>query len=36
MGGTSGRGEDVGKECGRVNIVQILYTHVGKGKNDIC
>jgi hypothetical protein len=25
---TSGRGEKVGKGCGRVNIVQILCTHV--------
>jgi hypothetical protein len=25
---TNGKEEDVGKGCGRVNIVQILYTHV--------
>jgi hypothetical protein len=30
--GTSGRGEDVGKGCVRVNIVQLLYTHVCKWK----
>jgi hypothetical protein len=32
--GTSGRVEEVGKGCGRVNIVQILCTHVCKWKND--
>jgi hypothetical protein len=34
--GTSGRGEEVGKECRRVNIVQILCTHVCKWKSDGC
>jgi hypothetical protein len=29
-------GEEVGKWCGRVNIVQILCTHVFKWKNDTC
>jgi hypothetical protein len=28
--GISGRGEEVGKGCGKVNIVQILRTHVCK------
>jgi hypothetical protein len=31
--GTSGRGEEVGKGHGRVNMVQILCTHVCKWKN---
>jgi hypothetical protein len=31
---TSGRGEDVGKVCRMVNVVQILYTHVCIGKNE--
>jgi hypothetical protein len=31
---TSGRGKEVGKGCGRVNIVQILSTYVCKWKND--
>jgi hypothetical protein len=30
--GTSGRGEEVGKGCGNVNVVQILCTHVCKWK----
>jgi hypothetical protein len=30
--GNSGRGEDVGKGCGKVNMVQILCTHVCKWK----
>jgi hypothetical protein len=34
--GTSGRGEEVGKVCRKVNIVQILCTHVCKWKNDTC
>jgi hypothetical protein len=34
--GTSGRGEEVGEVCVRVNIVQILCTHVRKWKNDTC
>jgi hypothetical protein len=33
---TSGRGEDVGKGCRRMNMVQILCTHVCKWKYDIC
>jgi hypothetical protein len=33
-GGTSGREEDVGKSCRRVNIVQILCTYVCKWKNE--
>jgi hypothetical protein len=28
--------EEVGKGCGRVNILQILITHVCKWKNDTC
>jgi hypothetical protein len=31
----SGRREEVGKVCGRVNIVEILYTHVCKWKNEM-
>jgi hypothetical protein len=34
--GTSGREEKVGKGCGRLNVVQILYTHVCKWKNETC
>jgi hypothetical protein len=34
--GTSGMGEDVGKECGRMSIMQILYTHECKWKNETC
>jgi hypothetical protein len=34
--GTSGIGEEVGKGCGRVNIVQILCIQVCKWKNDTC
>jgi hypothetical protein len=30
--GTSGRGVEVGKGCDKVNIMQILCTHVGKMK----
>jgi hypothetical protein len=30
--GTSGRREEVGKGCGKVNIVQILCAHVCKWK----
>jgi hypothetical protein len=29
-------GEDVGKGCKKVNIVQILCTHVYKWKNECC
>jgi hypothetical protein len=35
-GGTSGMGEDVGRGYRRVNMVQILFTHVYKWKNDAC
>jgi hypothetical protein len=31
-----GRGEDVGKGCRRVNMVQILCAHVCKWKNETC
>jgi hypothetical protein len=34
--GTSGRREEVGKGCGRVNMVQILCTHGCKWKNETC
>jgi hypothetical protein len=34
--GTSGSGEEVEKGYGRVNMVQILCTHVCKWKNDTC
>jgi hypothetical protein len=34
--GTSGKGEEVRKMYGRVNIVQILCTNVCKWKNDTC
>jgi hypothetical protein len=34
--GTNERGEEVGKGHGKVNIVQILCTHVCKWKNDTC
>jgi hypothetical protein len=30
--GTSGREEEEGKWCGRMNIVQILYTDYANGK----
>jgi hypothetical protein len=33
---TSGSGEEVGKGLGRVNILQILCTHVYKWKNETC
>jgi hypothetical protein len=33
---THERGEDIGKGCRRVNIVQILCTHECKWKNDTC
>jgi hypothetical protein len=29
-------GEDVGKGCRRVNMVQILHTYICKWKNEIC
>jgi hypothetical protein len=32
----SRKGEEVGKECGRVNIAQYLCTHVCKWKNENC
>jgi hypothetical protein len=34
--GTSGRGLEVGKGWGRMNIVQVLCTHVCEWKNDTC
>jgi hypothetical protein len=34
--GIRGRGEKLGNVCSRVNIVQILCTHVCKQKNDTC
>jgi hypothetical protein len=34
--GTSGRGKELGKGYGRVNIVQILFTYVCKWKNETC
>jgi hypothetical protein len=34
--GTTGSGEDVGKGCRRVNMVQILCVHICKWKNDAC
>jgi hypothetical protein len=33
---TSGRGEEVGKGCERVNMVQILCIHIWKWKNETC
>jgi hypothetical protein len=32
--GTSRRGKEEGKVWGRLNVVQILYTHVCRWKND--
>jgi hypothetical protein len=34
--GSSGRGEDVGKGYGRVNMVKFLWTHECKWKNATC
>jgi hypothetical protein len=34
--GISGRGQDVGKRCRTVTMVQILCTHVCKWKNKTC
>jgi hypothetical protein len=34
--GTSGRGKEVEKGHGRVNMVQMLCTHVCKWQNDTC
>jgi hypothetical protein len=34
--GTSGIGEVAGKECEKVNMMQILCTHLYKCKNDTC
>jgi hypothetical protein len=34
--GTGVRGEDVGKEYRRVNMMQTLCTHVCKWKNETC
>jgi hypothetical protein len=36
VGGSNERGENVGKECRRVNMLQILCTHVCKRKNETC
>jgi hypothetical protein len=33
---TSGRGEEVGKGCKRVNMVQILCAHECKWENETC
>jgi hypothetical protein len=33
---TSGRREEVGKGCKKVNMVQILCTHEDKQKKDAC
>jgi hypothetical protein len=33
---TNGRGENVGKGYRRVNMVQILCTHICKWKNETC
>jgi hypothetical protein len=35
-GGISGRGKELGMGCWRVNIVQILCTHVSEWKNETC
>jgi hypothetical protein len=32
----SGRGDDIRKGCRRVNILEILCSHVCKWKNEIC
>jgi hypothetical protein len=34
--GTSGRGENIRKECGRVSMMEILCSHVQKWKNETC
>jgi hypothetical protein len=34
--GISGKGENVEKACGRLNMVQTLCTHVCKWKNETC
>jgi hypothetical protein len=34
--GTSGSGEEVGKRCRRMDVVEILCTHVCKQKNETC
>jgi hypothetical protein len=34
--GTTGRREEVDKGCRKVNMVQILCTHVCKWKNETC
>jgi hypothetical protein len=34
--GTSGRGEDIRKGYRRVNVVEILCTHIHKWKNETC
>jgi hypothetical protein len=32
----SGRGEDIWKECMRVNMVEIIGTHIWKWRNEVC
>jgi hypothetical protein len=32
----SGMGEEVRKGCGKVNMVQILHTHICTWKNETC
>jgi hypothetical protein len=34
--GKSGRGEDIRKGCRRMNMVEIICTHVRKWKNETC
>jgi hypothetical protein len=34
--GTSGREENIRKGCKRVNMIEMLYTYVYKGKSEIC
>jgi hypothetical protein len=34
--GPSGKGEDIRKVCGWVNMMEILRTHVWKWKNEVC
>jgi hypothetical protein len=33
---TSGKGDEVGKGCERMNMVQTLCTHACKKKKDVC
>jgi hypothetical protein len=34
--GTRGKGKDLRKECRRLSMMETLYTHVYKWKNEIC